>query len=139
MNEYISALFGGAMVGGAAALLLFVNGRIAGISGIAAGIMKTVQQDVLWRVLFILGMMSAGFVFQDRIGALTGHFSPSFWILVIAGLLVGLGASLANGCTSGHGICGIGRFSVRSLVATVTFMFTAGVTVFFLRHGGLFL
>ncbi len=84
------------------------------------------------------GMMAAGFVFKDHINGLGEHFSPSTALLLVAGLLVGVGAKLANGCTSGHGICGIGRFSFRSVAATATFMFTAGITVYLLRHGGFF-
>ena len=130
-----NALFGGLLLGLSASLLLLVNGRIAGISGILAGVLKPQQGEFSWRLLFLIGMVSAGLLavmmgvhFPDYD---TGLFSA--W-LIIAGVLVGLGTKLANGCTSGHGICGIGRFSKRSIVATCVFMAVAGLTVFIRFH-----
>ncbi len=132
-----SALLGGALIGLAAALLLWLNGRIAGISGIAGGIIFPQQRELGWRVLFLLGLVLGGFLYQWLgIGPGVEHIvavvdTP---YLVAGGLLVGIGTTLGNGCTSGHGICGLARGSVRSLAATLSFMLAAFVTVFIVRH-----
>jgi len=132
-----SATIGGALIGLSAAFLLLVKGRVAGISGIFGGIVYPQKGDVSWRVLFIAGLILGGFLYQwlgagagvDHIEAVVG--TP--W-LIAAGLLVGIGTTIGTGCTSGHGICGLARRSPRSLVATVTFMATAFVTVYVVRH-----
>jgi hypothetical protein len=127
---------GGMLIGLSALMLLFLNGKIAGISGILTGIFRPQHPDAGWRLLFALGLIAGG------AGAAYGSgfempqtLDISGVDLMIAGLLVGIGTRLANGCTSGHGICGIGRLSRRSIVATVTFMFAAAVTVFLRLHG----
>lgn len=133
----LSATLGGALIGLSAAFLLLVKGRVAGISGIFGGIVYPEKGDVSWRVLFIAGLVIGGFIYQwlgagagvDHIQAVVG--TP--W-LIVAGLLVGIGTTIGTGCTSGHGICGLARRSPRSLVATVTFMATAFVTVYIVRH-----
>ncbi|WP_394468252.1 YeeE/YedE family protein [Saccharospirillum alexandrii] len=133
----LSATLGGALIGLSAAFLLLVKGRVAGISGIFGGIVYPEKGDVSWRILFIAGLIIGGFVYQwlgagagvDHIEAVVG--TP--W-LIAAGLLVGVGTTIGTGCTSGHGICGLARRSPRSLVATVTFMSTAFVTVYIVRH-----
>ncbi|WP_081741553.1 YeeE/YedE thiosulfate transporter family protein [Tolumonas lignilytica] len=123
-----SALGGGLLIGLAALLLLLGKGRIAGYSGIIAGFLFAGAQR--WQALFLVGTVAgaciAVYLLHLHISQL--QFSPS---LIIAGLLVGLGSRLANGCTSGHGICGIGRFSIRSIVATVLFMISGMVMVAF--------
>lgn len=129
------SLAGGVLLGVSATMLLLVNGKIAGISGILKGLLTPKHKDFSWRLMFIVGMVAGGFL-----GALAyaehapDEFNYSTLMLVAAGLLVGLGTRLGNGCTSGHGICGIGRLSRRSIVATVTFMLVAGVTVFIRLH-----
>ncbi len=129
------ALGGGMLLGVSAVLLLLFNGRIAGISGIVAGLLKPQQGEFSWRLVFVLGMVLGGLL-----APLAGvHFTPEISQtptlgIIVAGLLVGLGTKLANGCTSGHGICGIGRLSKRSIVATCTFMAVAIVTVFIRFH-----
>jgi uncharacterized protein len=131
----VSALIGGALIGLASVLLMVFTGRIAGISGISAGLL-TMGGDKGWRLAFIAGLIAA-----PLLGALVGHPLPppdmpaSWFVVVIAGLLVGFGVRLAGGCTSGHGICGIARFSLRSVVATVVFVTTAIVVVQVVRHG----
>jgi uncharacterized membrane protein YedE/YeeE len=131
----VSALIGGALIGLASVLLMVFTGRIAGISGISAGLL-TMGGDKGWRLAFIAGLIAA-----PLLGALVGHPLPppdmpaSWFVVVIAGLLVGFGVRLAGGCTSGHGICGIARFSLRSVVATVVFVTTAIVVVTVVRHG----
>lgn len=127
----IASTIGGILIGIAAAGLLMFHGRIAGISGIAGGIFRREDGDTEWRVMFLVGLFAAGVVWH--------YFRPmdyrfeidrSTLALVIAGLTVGLGTQLGSGCTSGHGVCGIGRLSKRSTVATVSFMVTAAITVF---------
>lgn len=129
------ALRGGMLLGLAAALLLIMNGRIAGISGIVSGLLKPVKGEVSWRFLFVIGMVMSG-----ALAPLLGFNVPEslpvtsvFWV-ALAGLLVGVGTKLGNGCTSGHGICGMGRLSKRSIVATCVFMAVAVVTVFVRLH-----
>lgn len=133
----LSALIGGALIGLSAAFLLLVKGRIAGVSGIAGGLTYSEKGDLDWRILFIVGLVMGGGLYQwmnigpgvDHIQAVVG--TP--W-LIIAGLLVGIGTTIGSGCTSGHGICGLARRSPRSLVATLTFMVSALATVFVVRH-----
>ena len=132
----IASTLGGVLIGIAAAGLLMFHGRIAGISGIAGGIFRRREQgDVAWRVMFLVGLLAAGVAWS--------YFRPmdyafgierSTLALVVAGLAVGVGTQLGSGCTSGHGVCGIGRFSKRSTVATATFMATAAVTVFIVNE-----
>ena len=132
------SLFGGMLLGVSATLLLLLNGKIAGISGVLTGLLVPKKQDYAWRVLFIVGMIFGGVGGVGGVHYL-GAYVPSEYnatvsTLVIAGLLVGIGTRLGNGCTSGHGICGIGRLSVRSMIATATFMIVAAITVFVLNH-----
>ncbi|BBG59661.1 Predicted transporter component [Providencia rustigianii] len=132
-----SAAIGGVLIGLAAAILLIFNGRIAGISGILAGILKPAKGDTAWKVAFILGIMVSPllftlFVYIPEVVITTG--TP---LLIVAGLLVGFGTRLGGGCTSGHGICGMARFSRRSIVAVVIFMLVAFATVAVINHFGL--
>jgi uncharacterized protein len=131
----LPALAGGALIGLAAALLLLGHGRIAGICGIFSGILRPLPGDVGWRALFVAGLVTSGavasFVAPDAARMTLDRSGP---LLAVAGALVGFGARLGNGCTSGHGVCGIGRFSRRSLVATLTFMLTAALTAFVSIH-----
>lgn len=131
----MQALLGGALIGVAASALLVFNGRIAGVSGIVGGLMPPRRADAAWRALFVTGLVVGGvclrFLTDDPFRGLA---ETPVVILVPAALLVGFGAGLGNGCTSGHGVCGVSRLSPRSIVATVTFMFAGGVTVFVVRH-----
>lgn len=129
------SLFGGMLLGVSATLLLLLNGKVAGISGILNGLFTPKAQDTAWRWLFIIGLVAGG-VFGVRLLAaeVPLQYSSSTGMLIIAGLLVGVGTRLGNGCTSGHGICGIGRLSLRSIVATGIFMLVAGITVFVRLH-----
>ena len=131
-----SALIGGALIGLSAALLLFLNGRIAGISGIVGKALYPEQRgDVGWRMFFLAGLVLGPLVLRLINGnAVLFHIETSLPVLVIAGLLVGYGTSLGGGCTSGHGICGLARLSPRSALATVIFMVVAGMTVYIVRH-----
>lgn len=132
----LSALTGGALIGLAASLLLLVNGRIAGVSSIVAGLVSPLRTGVGWRALFLAGLLTAGVV-----GALVhptsfGASPHGIGVLALAGFLVGFGTRLGGGCTSGHGVCGISRLSLRSLLATVTFVVTGVLTVTLLRMLG---
>jgi uncharacterized membrane protein YedE/YeeE len=127
-----SALIGGMLIGIAAVILMAFNGRIAGISGIVAGLSGS---DSPWRLSFIVGLLAGPYAVK-----LVAGWEPQVSInaslptLIVAGLLVGFGTRLGSGCTSGHGVCGLARLSPRSLVATLTFMTVAAVVVFVARH-----
>ena len=131
----VSALIGGAFIGIAASIMLLFSGRIAGISGMVGGSFMADAKDRPQRLLFILGLVLPGFVLYLLRPAM---FPPANTVSIvpalIAGLLVGFGTRLGNGCTSGHGVCGLSRLSWRSLIATGTFMLAAGLTVFVIRH-----
>jgi uncharacterized membrane protein YedE/YeeE len=127
-------LLGGIMIGLSAVLLLWSIGRIAGISGIASGALEGNRGDRAWRVAFIAGMMVAGAVALQFLPAPPRMQTGPTPLLLAAGFLVGFGTRLGNGCTSGHGVCGLGRFSRRSLVAVAVFMASAMATTFIMRH-----
>ena len=131
----VSALIGGLLIGLSASLLLWLNGRIAGISGILFGLLSDGPGERAWRWLFVAGLIlgAGGYV------ALSGGAAPirqgfPIPLLLLAGFLTGFGTTRANGCTSGHGVCGLARLSLRSLVATVTFLGLAIITTYLLRH-----
>ena len=125
------SLFGGILLGISATILLLVNGKIAGISGIMNGIMSPKKGDYSWRLLFAVGMIAGGLISVLMLGvAVPSTANLSLGMVIAAGLLVGIGTRLGNGCTSGHGICCMGRLSKRSIVATCVFMAVAGLTVF---------
>lgn len=132
-----SALIGGALIGLASALLLALQGRIAGISGIAGGLIVPEKNDWDWRLVFVIGLILGGFIYQWLgIGPGVAHIEPQVGtgLLILAGLLVGLGTTIGSGCTSGHGICGLSRRSPRSLVATLSFMLMGFAVVYSVRH-----
>ncbi len=132
--DWLPALMGGLLIGSSAAILLAFNGRIAGISGILSGALGWAP-DRSWRWIFLIGMLLGGAFYEY---GLTSQPTPSSvfspWAMVVGGFLVGFGTRLGNGCTSGHGVCGLGRLSVRSLAAVGTFLSTAMITVFVMRH-----
>lgn len=129
-----AALSGGALIGLATAALLLLNGRIAGISGILGGLLHGAASDRSWRVAFLGGMMLAPWMWQCFFPLPSADVNASPMLLIVAGLLVGLGSRFGSGCTSGHGVCGLARFSLRSLVATASFIGAGMVTVFVMRH-----
>jgi len=146
-----TALAGGALIGLAAALFVLFNGRIAGISGVLGGLLRPKAGDAGWRLAFVMGLMAAPVLYQllvllpasrwltvseyTRLVSLTLHqIDAGTLTLFVAGLLVGIGTRYGAGCTSGHGVCGLSRFSARSLVATLTFMAAGFVTVYVMRH-----
>lgn len=134
-NAAALATLGGTLIGLASLALMVFSGRIAGISGIVAGVMARAPGDLAWRVMFILGLISGGAVVGLLYsGTYPDAINSSTTELIIAGLLVGIGTRLGSGCTSGHGVCGMSRLSGRSIVATLTFMATGALTVFVMRH-----
>ena len=129
-----ASLAGGVLIGIAAAMLLLLNGRIAGVSGIMGGLLMPAREDVAWRVAFLIGLLAAPIAFYALGKYPIPRIDAGFGTLVIAGLLVGAGSSYGAGCTSGHGVCGLSRLSGRSLVATLAFMAAGMLTVFVVRH-----
>lgn len=138
----VASLIGGMLIGLSAAMLLLFTGRIAGISGIAGGLLtRPPRSEVVWRLLFVAGLLVGGVAMQLLSPAMFDFaLDRSALALVAAGLLVGFGTRLGNGCTSGHGVCGISRMSPRSIAATMTFMATGAASVYVINHvlgGGL--
>ena len=133
--DWVMGLFGGLMIGAAGAMFLLINGRILGASGIIGGLVDgTGRATWVERVAFIAGLIVLpGLVVAFRGGAET-HLTGNIAVLIAAGLLVGVGTRLANGCTSGHGVCGISRLSLRGIVATVFYILAGGLTVVLFRH-----
>lgn len=135
MHTYWLSLLGGGLIGLAAVLLMASQGRIAGVSGIVGGLLRPHSGSYAWRVSFVLGLVSAPLLLTWLRGD-SGVGAPvvSLPMMLVAGLLVGFGTGLGSGCTSGHGICGVARWSPRSLAATVVFMALGIVTVYLIRH-----
>lgn len=129
-----SALAGGALIGLAAALLLLLNGRIAGISGVLGGLLRPASGDTAWRLAFVLGLVAAPLAYGLMALVPAPLIEAGNLTLIVAGLLVGVGTRYGSGCTSGHGVCGVSRLSPRSLVATACFMGAGFATVFVIRH-----
>lgn len=130
-----SAFAGGLLIGLAAALLILLEGRIAGISGIVGGLLQPLRKgDVAWRAAFALGLVAAPLLYQALAELPQSRIDTGWATLVVAGVLVGFGSRLGSGCTSGHGVCGLSRRSPRSLVATLVFMSAGFATVFASRH-----
>jgi uncharacterized protein len=131
----VSGLVGGILIGLATTLLLLLNGRIAGISGIVGGLLYRRGQEVVWRALFVAGLLIGAFAYMAATGeALPVHLRAPVPVLALAGFLVGFGTRLGSGCTSGHGVSGIAFLSRRSILATVIFMAVAVATVFLTSH-----
>ena len=135
MGSWAQGLAGGVLIGFSATLLLWSIGRIAGISGIVNGLGTAPRSDRAWRAAFLFGLMVAGGIAMQFLPYAPARLQTgSTPILLLAGLLVGFGTRMGGGCTSGHGVCGLGRLSWRSLAAVLTFMATAMATVFVMRH-----
>ena len=129
------AIYGGFLIGTSACLLLLFSGRIAGLSGIINGILTPEKNEILWRVVFITSLLAGAAVHYYFVNHTPfTNDTPSPLFMITGGVLVGFGTRMGGGCTSGHGVCGLGRLSLRSLIATVTFMLAAIATVFIFRH-----
>lgn len=134
-TTWLIALAGGVLIGLSATLLLWLNGRVAGVSGILNGVLFPRTGEVAWRAMFLAGLVAAAGLYMALVpGAPLPRADFPRAGLIVAGLLVGFGTRMGNGCTSGHGVCGLGRLSMRSLAAVVTFMLTAIATTFVVRH-----
>ena len=129
-----ASLAGGILIGIAAALLVLLNGRVAGISGIVGGLLAPRHDDIAWRVAFLAGLLLSPLMLMSLGNLPAPRIDAGLGTLALAGLLVGVGTSYGSGCTSGHGVCGLARLSPRSLVATLAFMGAGIVTVFIARH-----
>ena len=129
-----SAIVGGVLIGIAATLLLFLNGRIAGVSGVIGGLFSSAASETTWRLTFLIGLIVGAGIYVLRDSDASIGFDVGWPIFVLAGLLTGIGTQFSAGCTSGHGVCGIARFSLRSITATITFLAFGGLTVFVTRH-----
>lgn len=129
-----TALTGGLLIGLAAALFLLLNGRIAGISGILGGLLSPTRGDIVWRLAFIGGLIGAPLAWIMMADLPPIEINAGYPSLIIAGLLVGVGTRYGSGCTSGHGVCGLARLSLRSLAATLSFMAAGFITVYIIRH-----
>ena len=137
MTEFtpIASTLGGMLIGLSAVLLMLFTGRIAGVSGIVSRLLPPVSEDYGWRIAFVAGLLAAPLLAQFATGsAVEQVVSSNLPLMALAGLLVGFGSVLGNGCTSGHGVCGLSRLSSRSLAATLVFMTMAVLTVFVTRH-----
>jgi hypothetical protein len=136
MSEFtpLQSLLGGALIGLSAVLLMALHGRIAGMTGILSGVIPPLATDWQWRAVFLIGAIIAPLIYRAAGGTIAFDVPVTTGALVIGGLLVGIGIHFGNGCPSGHGICGLARLSPRSLVAVLTFMATAFVTVYVTRH-----
>lgn len=132
-TPYLS-LAGGILIGLAATLLMAFHGRIAGMTGILAGIIPPISKDWGWRLAFLAGAVLAPLIFTASGGHIAFSVPISASALVAGGLIVGVGVTLGSGCTSGHGVCGMARLSPRSIVATLVFMASTAATVFVIRH-----
>jgi uncharacterized protein len=129
-----SALIGGVIIGLAAAMLALFNGRVAGISGIVGGLLRPSFPDLTWRAAFVAGLVIAPMLYAMVATLPPIVIESRYTVIVIAGLLVGIGTRYGAGCTSGHGVCGLSRFSLRSVVATGVFMLAGFATVYVVRH-----
>jgi uncharacterized membrane protein YedE/YeeE len=134
VTDWLSALFGGILIGIAATLLLWSIGRIAGISGIVNGVADAARGDRAWRLAFLVGLMGTGALVLLFVPSPPSVQTGATPLLLAAGFLVGFGTRMGNGCTSGHGVCGLGRRSWRALVAVLTFMAAGAATVYAIRH-----
>ncbi len=137
MTEFtpIAGLIGGLLIGLSAAVLLIFTGRIAGISGIVNGLFSQSKTEIVWRGTFIAGLILGPLIAAQFSYSLPSSISLTWPQVILGGVLVGVGTNMANGCTSGHGVCGIGRLSSRSIMATLIFMLVAMVTVWLMRNG----
>lgn len=135
-NPWPMAILGGAMMALSISILLFFNGRIAGVGGIAGNLLKPARGDVMWRVVFLVGLIVGGYflaIAEPRLFNLDGLYRSELAV-VVSGIVMGFGGRMANGCTSGHGMCGICQMSKRSLVATCVFFAAAVLTKFVISH-----
>lgn len=134
-QDWVHGFAGGLMIGGAAALYLLVNGRVMGASGILGGLIDgSERRHWAERISFLVALVLAPIAIVPLYSVVDTHLTPNLVVVALGGLLVGIGTRLANGCTSGHGVCGISRLSPRGIVSTVFYILAGGLTVVLLRH-----
>ena len=134
-QDWIMGLLGGLLIGLAGAVFLLGNGRVMGASGIIGGLVDGSGMSNKWeRISFLIGLMVVPLALLPVYEKVDTHLTSNLWVIAAAGVLVGVGTRLANGCTSGHGVCGISRLSLRGIVATVMYILAGGLTVVFFRH-----
>lgn len=134
-QDWIWGFVGGLMIGGAAAIFLLFNGRVMGASGIIGGVVDgSGRANMSERLALIAGLVLAPIPLYGLYRSVDTHITSNIWVIIAGGLLVGLGTRLANGCTSGHGVCGISRFSLRGIGATVFYILAGGLTMVAFRH-----
>lgn len=134
-QDFIYALIGGALIGLSAAMLLLLNGRVAGVSGILAGAVRRPNKDAWTQLAFVVGLIGGPALYFLAFQAWPKvQINPSWVVMIVAGLLVGFGTRLGSGCTSGHGVCGLARLSPRSIVAVMVFLMAGIVTVFVMNR-----
>jgi uncharacterized membrane protein YedE/YeeE len=137
-QTYLQSLIGGGLIGLSAAMLLILNGRIAGVSGIVSGAIEYVSPERLSRILFLIGLVCGPLAYLELFGVWpSARVTTTAGLMLLGGLLVGFGTRLGSGCTSGHGVCGLARLSPRSLTAVVVFLCTGILTVFVMRKFGI--
>ena len=129
-----TSLAGGLLIGVATVLFLIFNGRIAGVSGIVGGLLNLKRGDISWRIAFVSGLVLSPLAYTLVFTLPKVQVEANYYVLILAGLLVGIGTRYGSGCTSGHGVCGLSRLSPRSIVATIAFMLAGFVTVYIVRH-----
>lgn len=134
INTALNALYGGLLIGAAISVLIIFSGKIAGISGILGQALSFDMKTQAWRYAFLLGLVISPIIYGFFLPMPAFKLSGNNFMIIVAGLLVGFGTRLGNGCTSGHGVCGVARFSLRSIVATVTFIVFGMLTVYCIRH-----
>lgn len=138
--NWLTAIIGGILIGISSSIMLAWNGRITGISGMVHGLITPKLGDIYWRWIFLAGMLGGGALYEYGFAPAAPLFNatPTFGFapvaMIVGGLIVGFGTRMGSGCTSGHGVCGLGRLSTRSLVAVVTFLATGIATVYVIRH-----
>jgi uncharacterized protein len=136
-DDVARPLAGGALIGISAALLLVLTGKTAGVSGIVDGVLRGEKDEWRWKAAFVVGLIAGGVILRLAMpGTLAAAAPRALWLVVLGGILVGFGARIGGGCTSGHGVCGIGRLSRRGIVGTLVFMAAGAVTVFVLGRLG---
>lgn len=133
-HDWLMGLLGGGLIGLAAALYLLLNGRIMGASGIVGGLVDGSGSDKSEHAAFLIGLIAVPGVLVALTGGAETHLTGNWAVVILAGFLVGVGTRLANGCTSGHGVCGLSRFSLRGLVATAFYLVAGGITVVLAKH-----
>lgn len=132
--QYSAAIMGGALIGLAAGLVLLLHGRVAGVSGMVGSLFEKRTDESAWRAAFLVGLILGGFLLAQFDPASVPHVALPLWMMIAAGFVVGFGARLGGGCTSGHGLCGSTLLNQKSLIATLVFMSSAALVVYLMRH-----